>query len=73
MKEAQYQGRAITPQEGLDLKSSTGEVPDFRCVECGGAARVHQAGGRNPAHFEHLESKEGCSLVNQAWRRRKHR
>lgn len=65
MKEAKYRGRIIDADEGVDIKDAEGGRPDFKCVECNGAARVHRSGGRNPAHFEHLERNDHCSLVHR--------
>lgn len=65
MKTAQFQGRLIEADEGVDIKEGHGAAPDFRCPECGAAARVHRSGGRNPAHFEHLERNDLCSLVHR--------
>lgn len=39
--------------------------PDFRCTECQHPVRVHRAGGHTPAHFEHLERNEECSLSHK--------
>ena len=65
MKTTLHQGKIIDAEQGVDLKERSGLSPDFQCVECGGAARVHRSGGRNPAHFEHLERNEHCSLVHR--------
>lgn len=65
MKQATYNDRLIDADEGVDIKDSIGGRPEFRCPECGSPARVHRSGGRNPAHFEHLERNEDCSLVHR--------
>jgi hypothetical protein len=64
MKTAKFEGRLIDADEGVDVKEAHGGRPDFRCAECGLAARVHRSGGSNPAHFEHLERNDHCSLVH---------
>ena len=65
MKEAMFQGRLINGDEGVEIKTSQGGKPDFRCTECGEAARSERAGGHMPARFEHLERNDHCSLVNR--------
>ncbi len=65
MKTAKFEGKVIDAAQGVDIKESQGGKPDFRCMECGGAARVHRSGGDSPAHFEHLERNDHCSLVNR--------
>ena len=65
MKQAKIRGRIIDAEEGVDIKGTESGKPDFKCVECGKSARVHRSGGRNPAHFEHLERNEQCSLVHK--------
>ena len=65
MKQAQHQARLIDADEGVDIKNQLGANPDFRCPECGASVRVHRSGGSNPAHYEHLERNEHCSLVHR--------
>ena len=65
MKQALFEGRVIEGAEGVDLRHRNGGPPDFRCVECGEAARVEKAGGHMPDRFEHLERNETCSLVHR--------
>lgn len=65
MKLAKYQGKVLEADRGVDIKDRLGSRPDFRCVECQEPARVHRAGGRIPAHFEHLERNDFCDLVHQ--------
>ena len=65
MKQARFEGRVIDGGEGVDIKVARGGKPDFRCVECGTAARVERAGGHMPNRFEHLERNDRCSLVNR--------
>jgi hypothetical protein len=64
MKQARFQGRVIDASEGVELKDRNGAQLDFRCVECGKAARVERAGGHMPDRFEHLERNDHCSLVH---------
>ena len=64
MKKAKYGERIVDANEGVDIKESEGGKPDFKCVECNEAARVHRSSGRNPAHFEHLERNDYCSQVH---------
>ena len=64
MKQARFQGRIIDASEGVDLKDRNGAQLDFRCVECGEAARVERVGGHMPDRFEHLERNDHCSLVH---------
>jgi len=66
MKTALFEGRVIHADEGVDIKDTQGGRPDFRCVECGAAARVERAGGHMPDRFEHLERNDHCSLVHRA-------
>lgn len=66
MKQAMFQGRVIDGEEGVDIKDSLGRSPDFRCVECGEAARSERAGGHMPARFEHLKRNSHCPLVHKA-------
>lgn len=65
MQQALYQGRVIVGAEGVELKDRSGAQLDFRCVECGEAARAERAGGHMPDRFEHLERNDHCSLVNR--------
>lgn len=65
MKTALYQKRLISAEEGVDIRDSQGEQPDFRCTECGEAARVEKAGGHMPNRFEHLERNSFCALVHR--------
>lgn len=66
MKYANYQGRQIDGDEGVDIREQTrGVRPDFRCCECGHPAIVMRAGGKSPAHFEHFERNDHCSLVHR--------
>lgn len=66
MKHATYQGREIDGDEGVEIRERThGARPDFRCCECGNPAKVMRAGGNSPAHFEHLERNDHCSLVHR--------
>lgn len=65
MRQAQFQKRLVDADEGVDIKNQLGANPDFRCPECGFPARVHRSGDHNPAHFEHLERNEHCSLVHR--------
>ena len=65
MKQAQFQGRIIDASEGVDLRDRYGVQLDFRCIECGEAARVERAGGHMPDRFEHLERNDHCSFVNR--------
>ena len=66
MKTAMIDGRLIDADEGVDIKNSrTHEVIDFVCPECRHCVRVHRAGGNIPAHFEHHERNETCSLVHR--------
>lgn len=64
MKQALFENRVIDANEGVDLKTQHGTNPDFKCTECNQAVRVHRAGGKHPAHFEHLERNRHCSLVH---------
>jgi hypothetical protein len=66
MKTALFEGHVIDADEGVDIRDSQGGKPDFRCVECGSAARVERAGGHMPSRFEHLERNDHCSLVHRA-------
>ena len=65
MKTARFEGRVIDGAQGVDIKEAHGGKPDFRCVECGSAARVERAGGHMPDRFEHLERNDHCSLVSK--------
>lgn len=65
MKQARFQGRTIDASEGVNLKDRSGAQLDFRCVECGEAARVERAGGHMPDRFEHLKRNDHCSLVHR--------
>lgn len=65
MKEAMFQGLLVTAAEGVNIKASQKEKPDFLCAECGGSARSEQAGGHMPDRFEHLERNDHCSLVSK--------
>ncbi len=64
MINAKLEGRIIDASEGVDLRDSCGAQLDFRCEECGEAARVFRAGGHMPARFEHVERNDHCSLVH---------
>jgi len=65
MRQALFQGRVVDGAEGVDLRDSSGTQPDFRCIECGEAARAERAGGHMPDRFEHLERNDRCSLVHR--------
>lgn len=65
MKTAKFQGRVIDGTEGVDIKEHHGGKPDFRCVECGGAARVERAGGHMPNRFEHMQRNDHCTPVSK--------
>lgn len=53
MKTAKFKGRMIDAAEGVDIKESRGEKPDFRCAVCGGPASLERAGGHTPDRFKH--------------------
>lgn len=67
MKHATYHGMKIDADQGVDIRAAAqGHRSDFRCCECGKPANVMRAGGKIPAHFEHQERNNYCSLVHQA-------
>lgn len=59
----------IDAEHGISIRDAarmTGKTdPDFRCTECQHPVRVHKAGGHTPAHFEHLERNNECSLSHK--------
>jgi competence CoiA-like predicted nuclease len=66
MKTAMINGRQVDADEGVDIKNNQSqEIIDFRCPECGHPVRVHRSGGNIPAHFEHHERNETCTLVHR--------
>lgn len=64
VKTAKFEGKVIDAAEGVDIKESRSGKLDFRYVECGSPPRVHRSSGDSPAHFEHLEGNDHCSLVH---------
>ncbi len=61
-----HNGRRIGVDEALrwrdQARTERGPDPDFRCVERNQPVRAHAAGGDNPAHIEHHERNEDCTL-----------
>ena len=41
-------------------------MPKYYCEECGNPVRPHNAGPGNPAHFEHLQGNNKCSMSNKS-------
>lgn len=64
MRTAVYQGHEVSGEEGVDIRDGAPTRPDFRCPECARPVKVMRAGGRSPAHFEHDERNNHCSLVH---------
>lgn len=53
-------GRVIEVEAALDLRNATDKRPDFRCIGCGQAVRVHKSSDYAAAHFEHLKRNPDC-------------
>jgi len=47
--------------EALDIRSGQ-KSPLFLCVNCGEMVEAHSAGGRQGAHFEHIDRNPECPL-----------
>jgi competence CoiA-like predicted nuclease len=65
MKTAMYQGHEVSGEQGVDIRDASSTRPDFRCPECTLPVKVMRAGGSHPAHFEHDERNDHCSLVHR--------
>ena len=56
-----WNGQEIGIAEALEIRSGQ-KSPLFLCVNCGEMVEAHSAGGRQGAHFEHIDRNPECPL-----------
>lgn len=61
-----FEQHEISVQEAIRLRqiarTDHRPTPAFTCIECGQPVRPHKGGGHTPAHFEHFQRNNNCSL-----------
>ena len=56
MKTAMLNGKEKDAEAAVALRDASPTIIfDFRCPSCNEAVKVFRAGGKMPAHFEHLD------------------
>jgi hypothetical protein len=49
----------------VEEAKALGSLEIKRCPQCHGRVSAHKAGGKTPAHFEHLPKHNGCRLSHR--------
>jgi hypothetical protein len=57
-----FEGREISVENAIALRSGDRKNIDFRCIECGKPVRPHKGSPYGAAHFEHLRRNSKCRL-----------
>ena len=55
-----FEGREISVEHAIALRSRNRKNVGFRCIECGKPVRPHKGSSYGAAHFEHLRRNPKC-------------